>query len=587
MMLEATLDTGDGAFFADEQTRISVICRLTNRGHSPANTAAVRLIVRNLSAQAESLELPVAANLRLAPGGNYESVIFVPRPESSASVPACGAYGVYLLWTGDDGERRELCRSFFRVVHPGDLLQYEIRRTEYGGFPVFLLDGGMSAEYAVLKSAEALAATACPSWVTKAPGYGPRECHAVPDFIRRSAERTTAFYDDALGADVPFDTVIVATGVSSIAYIARTVGAPVLPLHFLVSADTVEEIAAMLDHAGKAGIAAYATLGHDASVDMAVAWMKLLDLPAAYRDFLVRHRTKRVLFAGCGGLNGGENVARKVLRGDADADTLSAGDIYIMHPYGGTEFDERELARKIRDLADYPTENGLRRISDWESGVVETQIARFSQAIRAETDVRELFFLTADTYMDLYNLATYAVLAFYKKNENLLAPEGAPVKGLVLNPYLICHPFYESSRGQLPFVFFQGEAVAARLDTTIREAISAYFPDVRLEVLPVQINTTRNFGGYALHGIVESLRGMGFRHIAYGDQSVDEVWDPSDGMNAPAEAILASLNAAGVTHRSLRDWDNRLTRLTAEDLQDIAGLYPAVHVRRLSDGAEQ
>lgn len=581
LLLELTLETGKGAYLAEEQIRVT--CRLVNRGSEPVRLKSLQVAIAALVPSGGNNQnrrnIVMAEPLELPAGGIHESAFTLAAEKT---VFPFGPYGIYSRTIFADDTTDERYRTFFRIVKADDLVCFAIDRTEYEGYPVYILDGGMSAEYAVLKSGEALAASVSPSWVTKAPGYGPRECMATPEFLLRSVDQTVRYYDAEFGSDTPFDTVFLATGVSSMAYMARTLQAPVLPLHFLAAADTAKEIETILAHSSTQGISAYATLGHDASVDMSVAWVKLLDLPPAYRDFLVRHQVRQVLFMGCYGLSGGENAAKKVLAGRAESDGIEDGDLFIMHPYGGTEFDEQELGRKIKDLADLALEPTCRMISDWESGIVREQIERFTRTIRTATGVQEVDLITADTYLDLYNLATYAMLAFYKKNEQTLSPNPPAVRGLVLNPYLIGHPFYETTRGMIPFVFFQGEAVDRRLGTTIRNALSTFYPDVRLESLPVTINTTRNFGGYALEALLVSLRGLGFHDIAYGDQDTDEVWNPDDGMNAPAEAIVHSLVTSGIAHAELAAWGRRTTPLNADDLRAISTVYPAVRVIPLS-----
>ena len=591
-MLELTLTTDKGDCLADEQ--VSLRCRLTNSGNEPIRLKALEAIIRPLVLSTERsnrLNLALARNLVLPPSECFESALII---EAAKYHFPPGPYAIYSRAIFDDGTSEERYRTFFRVITEDDLTCFAINKTVYNDYPIYLLDGGMSAEYAVLKSGETLAVTVSPSWIVKAPGYGPRECKATPQFLLRSVERTVNFYDTEFGADAPFDTVFLSTGVSSMAYMTRVFRAPVLPLHFLAAADTVREISSVLAYSSAQEIPAYATLGHDASVDMAVAWIKLLDLPPAYRDFLKRHQVRHVLFMGCYGLSGGENAAKKVLAEQTESDGskdisdtddtsgIDDGDLFIMHPYGGTEFDELELGRKIKDLSEYTLEPQCRQISDWESGIVHEQIQRFTHTIRTAVGVREIDLVTADTYLDLYNLATYATLAFYKKNSYALPPDVPAVQRLVLNPYLIGHPFYETTLRMMPFVFFQGEAVEHRLGSTIRQALAAYFPDILLESLPVTINTTRNFGGFALESLLVSLRNMGFREIAYGDQNTDEVWNPDDGMNAPAEAIIESLAKSGIAHRELADWERRMSPLDAGDLHGITDVYPAIRLISLS-----
>ena len=574
MTVQLWIETNQGAFHRGESVVLSY--RLTHAPGTDGRFEGICVRIEGLTQPDFRLALTIGAG---APFAGEAPIWTVPENADE------GAYAVHAALLPKGGAApAAACRTFFRVVGEHDLLTYEIRKIDYHGYPVFLLDGGMSAEYAVVKSGEALARTVSPSWVTKAPGYGPRECAASPGFLPASIEATVKYYDEHFGADTVYDTVFISTGVSSMAYMARTFQAPILPLQFLVSVDTAAELELVLEHARRHGIEAYSTLGHDASVDMAVAWVKLLSLPPAYRDFLIRHRVRTVLFMGASGLTGGENRARKLLRPGTETESVRHGDIYVLHPYGGTEFDEQELRRKVKDFASLPLEPEFRNISDWESGVIPEQIQTLGASILEADAASELHFATAETYLDLYNLATYAVLAFYKKNESRLASEPrnggthSPIKGLVLNPYLISHPYYETTQGLVPFVFFQGEAVEHRLGGTIRDAVRRFFPDVKLEDLPAIVNTTRNFGGFALERVIEGLHRLGIRQIVHADPHVDEVWDPADGMNAPAEKIAEKLRLSGIPYEEARNRDLKLKFLQVEDLREIAKMFPGIRV---------
>lgn len=118
---------------------------------------------------------------------------------------------------------------------------------------------------------------------------------------------------DELGADKPYDTVIIGTGVACTPYLARTFKAPVLPSHVLVSVNSIQELNTLLHYTQKHnGIDTYAVCGYDLSMpDIGVAWIKIRGIPDIYADFIKRHKVKNVILVGTTGVIE-ETLARKV-----------------------------------------------------------------------------------------------------------------------------------------------------------------------------------------------------------------------------------------------------------------------------------
>ena len=129
--------------------------------------------------------------------------------------------------------------SYFRVVIPGMLTTYQIAKEEYKGLNVFMLDGGMSAEYAVQKSLANLTAGVSHTWQI-GPGGGPKPVWGTPDFLQQSVQHTVDLYNEYLGKSKKLKTVIIATGVPTVPYLSAAMEAPVLPLHFLVSVNSTK-----------------------------------------------------------------------------------------------------------------------------------------------------------------------------------------------------------------------------------------------------------------------------------------------------------------------------------------------------------
>ena len=151
------------------------------------------------------------------------------------------AVGVY-----QKEEGQLIYSSYFRVVTPGMLTTYQITKEEYKGMNVFMLDGGMSAEYAVQKSLANLTAGVSHTWFI-GPGGGPKPVWGTPDFLQQSVRHTVDLYNEHLGKSKKLKTVIISTGVPTVPYLSAAMEAPVLPLHFLVSVKSTKEVSSIIE----------------------------------------------------------------------------------------------------------------------------------------------------------------------------------------------------------------------------------------------------------------------------------------------------------------------------------------------------
>ncbi|PYI53444.1 hypothetical protein DLM86_16860 [Paenibacillus flagellatus] len=550
--------------------RVTMSLRLSNGSAKPITAMKVtaRIVDPDLPQPLADVEL--ASGVTVAPGQSVELPERLLRQLGTSEPDQ--AYAVRLFVHRPGGAVDEFDGGFFRVGGTGALHTYEIERFTHGGVPVYALDGGMSAEYTVEKALENLSAGTSHSWYVSGPGQGPNPVRAEPSFLKQSVERTTSYYDQWLGANTPFDTVIVSTGVASVPYLSRAMKAPVLPLHYLASVDGVFEVETMLKQARKDGMRAYATIGHDGSVpDAGVAWIKLLSVPQAYIDFLVRHQVRHVVFVGSEGLLGETTAKRIVSAAAAASESMEPadGDMYVIYPNKGSSADLAELRTKLPDLGRYSLEGKYRKASDWESGIVRPQIAAFVDGIRSGTPIAAMTGLF-DQVGNLYEAASRIMLDFYKKNEAVLTagnPGSLPVRGIVLNPYLIAHPFYESRIGYVPYLFWQGNDPASVANdfvaVNLKRTILSRFPNAAVEQLPVWIDATNNFGGYRAEALRDALLAAGFANVETYDRTADEVW-ADDGKTAPVERIAQQLAAAAPGE--LQAWDDQLAPLTPDDI---------------------
>jgi hypothetical protein len=578
--------TNSGSYNGGEAVRLSF--HVLNNSASVIKVKAVTVTIRDLyhdDSLVQEKELSPGFVIPSRDSLKFDSVDIWNIPSYAASHP----YGVFISYTLADGSTRGAqYRTFFRVVKPAMLTTFDIDRYNYHGLTVFALDGGMSAEYAVEKAGESLEAGISHSWKVNGPGSGPNPVYSTPRFLENSVKKTVAFYDSNFGSRTAFNSVVISTGIPSVPYLARAMKAPVLPLHFLVGANTVREIETIVNEADRSGYPSYATLGYDGSMpNVAVAWIKLLDLPREYIDFLKRHHVKNVVILGATGSVGGEATAKKVIAaGDYSTKKRYApGSVFILYPGGGSAVDKAALNERVKDIGSVIQQADFTRIADWESGIIPEQVKNFSRAIRSSTMVKGVWFITGKDDGDLYKLATYVTLAFVHKNVRQFAKDGAaPVKGIILNPYLISNPVFESRFKYIPLVYWQGnpaKVISKEVTEDVKGAISSYFPDVKLENLDIWLNSSRNFGGAErVNKLKRLLESEGFADIKSNDCSFDEIWNPSDGMHSPCE-IKAQDLLHTTTPQGLKEWNAQLVPLAPLDLIDLAHRFPAILITSL------
>jgi len=574
---DATASTEQGAYMPG--TPVTLDYELNNVSSSMLPITSIKAKVFGIDDPNFLHETVLVNDVCVSSGQKYvgtDAALWTPP----AGTPA-GAYGVTLQYELTNGEIWDTYETFFRVTNSSELTVYEIDKLNYNGLDVFALDGGMSAEFAVEKAGEALGRSVSHSWYTSAPGSGPNPVYATPEFLEKSVQATVDFYNDNFGAATTFDTVIFSTGVPSAPYLSRTMKAPVLPLHFLTSLSSVKELQSILDYSADNGIEAYSTLGYDGSVEPGVAWLKLLDLPAAYQDFLNQHQVKNAVIMGSSG-NIGESKARKLRENGISTDGTNPGDIFVMYPGGGGAHDFDQLTAKIKDLGEFNLEPAYRFISDWESGIIPDQVNSFAASMYAHTGVEAVSEVSGFDSLNLYEFASYATLAFYKKNETFLSAEGQPVAGVTLNPYLISHPFYETKLHYIPFLFWQfgdvNHDIDVRLNQQLRAAVNHYFPNIDFDTLNFWIDASNNFGRQlTADRYGDRLTHNGLTMIELQDYTVDEVWNPADGMNAPVERTASNLLQYS-SPQALAAWDDNLNPLTLSDLEEIPDVYSEIHV---------
>lgn len=471
-------------------------------------------------------------------------------------------------------EGRLTYSSYFRVTTPGMLTTYQIAKEEYKGLNVFLLDGGMSAEYAVQKSLANLTAGVSHTWQI-GPGGGPKPVWGTPDFLQQSIRHTVDLYNQHLGDKKKIETVIIATGVPSVPYLSAAMEAPVLPLHFLVSVNSTKEVSSILEYSSQAGVPCYATLGYDASMDdVGVAWIKLLDLPDEYRKFIIDHKVENIIIAGIGEEVRSESYCRKLSATGIDGQEYADGSLYILYTQSGSEQDINTISRNIVDYRSLCLEEG-RFLADWESGVVGKQIDNISGSIRKETPAKVYSLIASDDMMDMYNLGTNMAMHYIHKNKDR---GKVSVQGTYLNEYLISQPLYELTQGYIPLLYWQFVPPSSTIDRVkrdIQKIVDDYEKDVLLENKTVHVNA--RIGKTEL---VQELKKRGFRFVTKRKDNVEELWDLSDGVNSPCEEIVENIVERIGVKQYKAQCKNALY-LDLNDLKQLTEHIPGLELRRL------
>ena len=487
-----------------------------------------------------------------------------------------GAYGVYVKQKVEGFVTIEEYITFFRIIDHGEITVFDIKAENYKGVPVFKLDGGMSAEYTIEKSAENLTSGISHSWEVNAAGSGPNHVVGTPSYLEKSVNKTVDFYNETLGEDAIIETVLISSGIPSVPYISYALKAIVLPLHFLVSVNTVKEIQSILKTANANGIPSYATLGYDPSVPYAVAWVKLLAIPKAYINFIKDHKVKNVIILGVRGTSGGETKAKQLLYDNGVSSEYADKSIYIMYP-GTSADDAKTLNTKIVDLKDFKQQDDFIQISDWESGINQKQLTNFSKNTKAIDSSILVCTITSEDLTRLYSLGTFSSLALRHKNKEIFGD----INGVIFNPYLISHPVIEAKKGFVPLLYWQlvgANYTVYNLENDVFSAIKHYYPNTNVKNLKLWLNSTRNFGGiWSVSNLKKELVQKGYTHFIDNNYEVDEVWDLSNGIDAPNELLYEEIDK-GIGFKSLKKWNDSVIPLTIEDIKEISIIFGGFEV---------
>lgn len=269
---------------------------------------------------------------------------------------------------------------------------------------------------------------------------------------------------------------------------------------------------------------------------MGVAWIKLLDLPEEYKQFIKDHQVEEVYIYGVGQEGHGESYSRRVLTQNTITDEYAPGSLYILYTNFGSDADIDALKHRLYDYNQLKLGEG-QYISDWESGIVDDQITNISGSAQAMANVKA-YTIETDDMMALYNISSFLTLQYIKKNQSKLQ---APfVNGVIFNEYLTNHPQYEAFVGYVPLLYWQFNSAAStveRIDGYLKPAIAGYFPDVVDHLYEGSFYLNSNMRRYEFYDELIA-RGVTSENIRIR-QSVDK-WNPED--DGETEEYLGRIN---------------------------------------------
>lgn len=386
---------------------------LENETNYPMDIREVKVVIQNLDdGGCVLIEKSVASHIQIEPGQSVpvDAGTLYTLPAALKPSSFCA---VRFLLDFEDGITTTIDGTYFRAVNEQSLLTYDIQKLDYQGLPVYRQIGDMSAGFGVLKTIVAfdqgIAAT-----MEEAPQGGTYPVAPTPEFLQRSVRKTVELYNSEIGAATKIKRVVVGTGIASVSYFATMMGAAYLPIHYLVSANSASEVQAILDYSNQNGYASYATLGYDGSMPgVGVAWIKLLDLPEEYKQFIKDHQVEEVYIYGVGQEGHGESYSRRVLTQNTITDEYAPGSLYILYTNFGSDADIDALKHRLYDYNQLKLGEG-QYISDWESGIVDDQITNISGSAQAMANVKA-YTIETDDMMALYNISSFLTLQYIKR----------------------------------------------------------------------------------------------------------------------------------------------------------------------------
>ena len=295
--------------------------------------------------------------------------------------------------------------------------------------------GGLSAEIIFGRSISHKRNIIYRGWVNKSPS-------GSPNFIKDSVEYIVSELKKLVNVTAKY--AIIGSGLDCVSYMCDLMDYIYLPIQFLVEAHNIDGLKLMLENADKSGIKCYASIINSKIYPTSVvAYIKLLEIPKIYIDYLEQVRINRVLCIGIYnrlGLN--TCKIRQYTDSDSPRQFIQSKNIYLYYPnenYGGRHIDDTVYSDKIENINMSHIKDTASYMCDWEYGV--DNIGEFLIPFNGKGYV-----IYSDNITKMNILAYHITYQFMHNND--ITP-----CGFVLNTSLIGNPFYEAIHGYYTYIY--------------------------------------------------------------------------------------------------------------------------------------
>lgn len=266
-------------------------------------------------------------------------------------------------------------------------------------------------------------------------------------------------------------TVLHSPGFLSVNYMTELCNFVYLPSQFLVGFNSVRELKNVLTDLKENGIEAYAVAGYDGCIpNCLVAWIKFVKIPPQYQDLIENYlQSDSVLFAGVYSENSrtyGENVIHQY---GEPTNTITSENLYFLHiiscyslplseepecasitfytppPPNPTQQDW-DIFRKLAldfECSKIHNETLCSYVGDWESAFDISKEKYFP------TFMGVIKFAQAIDTKPLYKVS-------YELSREFMDINHITIQGVVLNPYILNTPTYETNYGYLGYSYWGG-----------------------------------------------------------------------------------------------------------------------------------
>ena len=301
--------------------------------------------------------------------------------------------------------------------------------------------GGLSSEIIFGKSIAHKRNIIYRGWVNQSPS-------GCPTFVKDSVEYIVSELKKI--PNITSKYAIIGPGIDSVSYMTDLMDCIYLPSQFMVEVHNIDGLKLMLDNADKAGIKCYSCIMNSSIYPTnIVAYIKLLEIPKIYTDYLEQVKINRVFCMGIYNRLGLlEGKVRQYTDSEAPRQFIESKNIYLYYPhenFGGRQKDDMLYSDKIESInMSHIKETAGYMMTDWEYGF--DNIGEFMLNFNGKS-----YLLYSDDIIKFNSMAYHLSHQFMFNNDITL-------QGFVFNVYLIGNPFYEAMYGYHSYIYSSSDS---------------------------------------------------------------------------------------------------------------------------------